>query len=417
MVNERTGLMARLANMGNRIRQVYRREAGAIRLRPRAKAAGTPAEPKFRDGFEKAPSALGRKASPAYNPKHMPAPSPHAGGVRAREPWAAKHVPPQGPSLDDVNPFAEGADTDAYEAHEIDRSPRLPPGTGALERHADGLAKRFDPNIKLPNWNAWHGGQRVATPYAAGYWRAALRTANMLHAAPATTLDHTLQALGHERRGMAMALGSENAHLFGKYLDPAMQEMQPHFVTTPIAGNYLKLAHVSDFLDRLKRGDTAEYGDALVTNTHADGLRSFAFQEPLLGGGGCMTLSGISEDAQGTMTWAHAQFSAKRLEHLEGLFAAAQAPAPAGLSAEARLNDVCERVGKLHYFLAHCCPFARGSAAVSDMLTTAILHNHGYLHAGWKPNVSADVVALVTPSSAAYAKAYRSLMSPGPTPI
>ena len=293
-------------------------------------------------------------------------------------------------------------------------APRLPPASPALERQAAALAVRFDPNIKRPGWNVWHGGAKAAAPYAVGYWRAALGAAHLLEHAPATSLDHALQALGKERRELAKKLGSEDAHLFGKYLDPAIQGMNPQFASTPIAGSYLKLAHVAEFADRLKRGDTAAYGDALVTRTR-HGERAFYFQEALPGGDR-MFLSSITEDEKGALEWQHALFTPTRLAHLEHLFSQAQAAPPAGLSPEARLDHVCERVGKLHYFLAHCCPFKRGSAAVSDMLTSAILHNQGYLHAGWRDNVSADVVALVTPSSDVFAKQYRSLMAPGPTP-
>ena len=296
------------------------------------------------------------------------------------------------------------------EAGPIGQAPfKLPPVSFELERKSRGIARWYDPNIKLDGWLRRHGGPQSAHAYAEGYWRIALRAAQQLVHASDTRLDDMLRAMGSERQALAVQARSLDALQFGVYLGHNPTHRR---ITTQIVGEYLKLSHVEPFIGRLKRNDITIYGDALICCS--GDTPTFTFKE-ILPDGSPMYLSAIVQDEVGIMDWQHAIFTPERLKHLEHLFTAAQQPPRSRLSNDARLHDVCERVGKLHFFLAHCCPFKRGSAGISDMLITAIMYNHGYHHAGWNVRVSADVVALATPSSAVFAKMYRGLMARGPT--
>ena len=297
-------------------------------------------------------------------------------------------------------------------------APDLPPLSADEEREAGELARRFDPNIKSEGWQERYGGAGTAGPYALGYWRAALRAARSLKSDRFPSLEHTLLGLGRERHALAVQANNPFAPQFGLYMNPRdpRQSYRGELQTT-INEKYLRLTGVRDFVSCLERNDVAQYGDAL-TSWPMGSQRVFTFQEPMRNGH-FMALSSIgplfTSREQDSMGWIHAKLTLKSLAHLEQLFKEALGPSLLGMSAALRLSDVCERVGKLHYFLSHFCFFERGSAGVSDMLATALMHHHGYHHAGWKPGYSADVVALITPSSAAFVEKYQSLMA-GPIP-
>ena len=355
--------------------------------------------------YERMPSA--RSSSEAHDWPHTAAP--------ARPPpmtTSARGIGANPPRV------VHGRDPDPTPLKKLKRSDNLLellPLSTESEHEAVKLAGLFDPNIKSEGWQERHGGVQAAGPYALGYWRAALGAAQLLKSRPQTSLEQILRVLGGERHKLAIQADSPMADQFGSYLNPRRDACRMQPICTPISDKYLRLSHVQDFVTRLQRHDISTYGTALLARRTGSEC-AFLFQEPMPNGR-FMELSLISSffaASKGGMAWMHASWTLETMAHTEGLFTDALKPVSPELSPDARLDHVCKRVGRLHYFLAHCCPFERGSASVSDMLTTALMYHHGYHHAGWQPNVSADVVALVTPTSTAFAEIYRELMAPGP---
>lgn len=73
-----------------------------------------------------------------------------------------------------------------------------------------------------------------------------------------------------------------------------------------------------------------------------------------------------------------------------------------------------EKIGTLHWWLAHACPFNRGSAAITEAICKAIFQIHGF-KIDW--NLMPDCEALITPSVEDYARNYSSLFKYTPLPL
>ena len=80
------------------------------------------------------------------------------------------------------------------------------------------------------------------------------------------------------------------------------------------------------------------------------------------------------------------------------------------------LEAYSEKVGKVHWMIGNFSPFARGSAAIADLMTATAYLSKGYQFPGWKVGVSADVTALCMPDLKLYMSQFQSMMD-GESPL
>lgn len=78
------------------------------------------------------------------------------------------------------------------------------------------------------------------------------------------------------------------------------------------------------------------------------------------------------------------------------------------------LDRIVEKVGLMHYLLAHAMPYERGSAAIADMFSKTILDSLGIKTAPWKPGIAPDKEAF-SAMPLDYAKNYHMLFQLRPT--
>ena len=194
------------------------------------------------------------------------------------------------------------------------------------------------------------------------------------------------------------------------------------------AGQYKSLREAMDDL-ATRRGAIAremadpnahDFGVARTENLYTpfDGKYAYAAERamgtPDGSGYRAITATIDGEEVPLTLTaehgWIHTnpQQIEKVMAHAETLYQKAMDPA---LSTEETLRTV----GELHYYLAHAAPYNRGSAAISDMTTKAILDAKGISTPPWKPGVVPDIEALVTGNADDFAKRYSDMFETPPT--
>lgn len=96
----------------------------------------------------------------------------------------------------------------------------------------------------------------------------------------------------------------------------------------------------------------------------------------------------------------------KILEHVDGLYKRAMNPA---LSEK----ETLELVAEMHWWLAHAMPYERGSAAITDGFTKAVLETRGIQVFRWRQGVLPDLEAFVTPLET-FKKQYAELFDAAP---
>jgi hypothetical protein len=74
----------------------------------------------------------------------------------------------------------------------------------------------------------------------------------------------------------------------------------------------------------------------------------------------------------------------------------------------AKPADIVQAVGEMHWWLSQAQPFYRGSAAISDWVTRAVLDARGFEVGALKPGIAADLKALPMSDPVAYGKQYPS---------
>lgn len=72
------------------------------------------------------------------------------------------------------------------------------------------------------------------------------------------------------------------------------------------------------------------------------------------------------------------------------------------------MDRLTAEMGQLHWWLAHACPFERGSASISEAICMALFKLHGF-QVTW--NSMPDCEALIMPSMEEYSKNYSSLLN------
>jgi avirulence protein len=75
----------------------------------------------------------------------------------------------------------------------------------------------------------------------------------------------------------------------------------------------------------------------------------------------------------------------------------------------AKPDDIIQAVGEMHFWLAHAQPFYRGTAAIADWVTRAVLDARGFEVGRLKAGEAADLKALSMSDPVAYGKQYQDM--------
>lgn len=118
---------------------------------------------------------------------------------------------------------------------------------------------------------------------------------------------------------------------------------------------------------------------------------------------------------RGELVWSHTELEnvEKALKYTNVLFNQLMVmPRP---TTEAEATTIIEKIGEIHWWLAHACPFQRGSAAITEMLIRTVFLRFGIKAPAWKENISPDCIALITPDVREFSREYKNLfdVSPG----
>jgi Avirulence protein len=81
------------------------------------------------------------------------------------------------------------------------------------------------------------------------------------------------------------------------------------------------------------------------------------------------------------------------------------------------ISSLCEKIGVIHWWLAHAMPWERGSAAISDMFCKALLLSQGYQPSKWIAGIMPDCEALTTPNCHEFAAKYLSFFENTPEQV
>lgn len=192
------------------------------------------------------------------------------------------------------------------------------------------------------------------------------------------------------RRGeIARTLGDPDAAIFGV----RRTEEFGASAMTPIVGRYAYVAERADAF--APPGDFGIRG--LVLDINGTKVPSTAVLD--------------ARSAYGR-TWMHT--SAHSIEpimnHAETLFQRAMNP-------KLSVKESLETVGELHFYSAHAMPYARGSAAVSDMTSRAILDAKGIKSGPWKDGIVPDIEALVSNDAKKFGREYGTMFEQLPTKV
>lgn len=79
---------------------------------------------------------------------------------------------------------------------------------------------------------------------------------------------------------------------------------------------------------------------------------------------------------------------------------------------KAEATTLINKIGELHWWLAHACPFCRGSASISEMLVRALFVRFVFRMSRLKVNTAPDCIALITPDVEEFVRKYKYLFDP-----
>ena len=299
--------------------------------------------------------------------------------------------------------------------------------TGEDLRTATRLGKSHNPSVKQADWESSYVGNGVESRFPTYFWLGALDTAKMVKADKPFT--EVLGNSGKWREAIARKEGTDDPQKFGKwtYLDAQGAPTadvnaiaSTDTLRTPVVAKY-RNADNARYFDNLKSGKNGPYGDSVIAD--ADGSASFQ-KWTTVGKIGkddvalTSTIYGKLGEHDGFL-WRHGVQNQEDLPkvfaHMQALYEDARGPLK-GVTPEARLVELNEKVGHLHWWISQVCPFERGSAAAADMISAGLYRAQGFDRPSWKPGVSADVAALTTPDEAAFARNYGDLMERPPNP-
>lgn len=211
--------------------------------------------------------------------------------------------------------------------------------------------------------------------FANRMWDSVMAVSQSLREHPATTLDEAIAPLRLTRAQYALDSGDFQASKFGQdRIHPAAGD-PPEIHATPLREKYLVPTRIA--MQIIREGFASQRGPLLlIPDTHQPIHRTVFGTHRFRG----------EDKAEPAIIHLSAEDGRAAYEYCQRLF-------PKLLDPHLTDAQVFNGVADLHYWLAQAMPYARGSAAVSDALTKAVLQSHGIETGMWKPGVSPDVVA------------------------
>lgn len=136
----------------------------------------------------------------------------------------------------------------------------------------------------------------------------------------------------------------------------------------------------------------------------------YVVEEIIPGTGEKVILTTIGQDVVGRLFWLHTsgENTAKVMKYVEELYQRTQ-------KADLPQAELIATVAEIQWWISHAMPYVRGSAAISDALSKALLLQHGIRPGRWKVGIMPDIKAFHTPREQ-YIREYASYFEGGTPP-
>jgi len=205
-----------------------------------------------------------------------------------------------------------------------------------------------------------------------------------------------IEYLAKERQQIAIDLERYNrpdlAKKFGtpRYVD----EYNKYGSTTPISGKYEMYGNRIKELKKAKNSECLQ----IILDKNKDVIEAFVYGKTKAGEN--IFLTRLRPEKFVHTTKSNAKLALKEIEVLFTEMIAKNY----GID----LKNFMKDLGRIHWWLAHCMPWERGSAAISDTLVKSIMMAKGYQPTKWIPGIIPDCEALVTANVEEFVKKYTS---------